>query len=117
MSEGRAGDYKQVALAFTKALAARNYGDAYALTSSDYRNSTSLEAMQAAFESIVPVGWKTVGPVEVGETMENWPGSTPSDAGWAYVSVGGDVYSEAITVVVTLEGNVLRVRMVEFGRP
>jgi hypothetical protein len=49
--------------------------------------------------------------------MEDWPGRQPSDAGWAYVSVGGDVYSEAITVVVTREGGVLRVRTVEFGRP
>ena len=30
---------------------------------------------------------------------------------------GGDVYSEAITVVVTLEEGELRVRTVEFGRP
>jgi hypothetical protein len=44
-------------------------------------------------------------------------GKEPSDVGWAYVSVGGDVYSEAVTVVVTLEEGELRVRTVEFGRP
>jgi hypothetical protein len=37
--------------------------------------------------------------------------------GRAYVSVGGDTYSEAVTVVVTLEEDALRVRTVEFGRP
>ena len=73
--------------------------------------------MQAAFEAIVPTDWKTVGPIEVGENMDYWPGRKPSDAGWAYVSVGGDAYSEAVTVVVTLEGDALRVRTVEFGRP
>lgn len=117
MAGRSAGDYKAVALAFTKALATRDYGAAYALTSKDYRDSTSVEAMQAAFERIVPIDWKTVGSIEVGETMEDWPGRKPSDVGWAYVSVGGDVYSEAITVVVTLEGNALRIRTVEFGRP
>lgn len=117
MSGGSAGDYEKVALGFTNALATRNYGAAYALTSNEYRDSTSVEAMQAAFEAIVPTDWKTIGPVEVGETMEDWPGRTPSDVGWAYVSVGGDVYSEAVTVVVTLEGGALRVRTVEFGRP
>ncbi len=84
---GIAGDYKEVALAFTKALANRDYGAAYALTSTEYRNSTSLEATQAAFETIVPIDWTHVGPVEVGETMEDWPGKQPSDVGWVYVSV------------------------------
>lgn len=117
VSDGSAGDYKQVALTFTKALAARDYGAAYALTSTDYRGSTSVGGMQAAFERIVPLEWKTVGPIEVSETMDDWPGREPSDVGWAYVSVGGDVYSEAVTVVVTLEAGVLKVRRVEFGRP
>jgi hypothetical protein len=117
MSGGSAGDYKKVALGFTNALATRNYAAAYALTSNEYRDSTSVEAMQAAFEAIVPTDWKTIGPVEVGETMEDWPGRKPSDVGRAYVSVGGDAYSEAVTVVVTLEAEALKVRTVEFGRP
>jgi hypothetical protein len=117
MSSGSAGDYKPVALAFTKALATRDYSAAYALTATDYRNGTSVKALQAAFERIIPVDWKTVGLIEVGETLADWPGKKPSDVGWAYVSVGGDVYSEAVTVVVTLEEGELRVRTVEFGRP
>jgi hypothetical protein len=114
---GSAGDYKRVGLAFVEALATRDYDVAYALTSRDYRDSTSLRALQAAFERIVPVDWKTVGPIVVGQTMEEWPGREPSDVGWAYVSVGGEVYSEAIVVVVTLEEGELKVRAVEFGRP
>jgi hypothetical protein len=117
MSGGSVGDYKRVALAFARALATRDYDVAYALTSKAYQDSTSLKALQAAFESIVPVDWKTIGPIEVGETMEDWPGREPSDVGWAYVSVGGDAYSEAVTVVVTLVGGELKVRTVEFGRP
>ena len=54
MSGGNAGDYKKVALSFTNALATRNYGAAYTLTCKEYRDSTSVEAMQAAFEAIVP---------------------------------------------------------------
>jgi hypothetical protein len=117
MSGGSAGDYKRVGLAFAKALASRDYDVAYALTSRDFRHHTSLKALQAAFESIVPVDWKTVGPIEVGETMEDWAGKGPSDVAWAYLSVGGDVYSEAVTVVIALEEGELRVRTVEFGRP
>jgi hypothetical protein len=117
MPGGSAADYKKVALDFTNALAARNYVAAYALTSNEYRNSTSVVAMKSAFEAIVPTGWKTIGPIEIGETMNDWPGRKPSDVGWAYVSVGGDVYSEAVIVVVTLEKDALKVRTAEFGRP
>jgi hypothetical protein len=112
-----AGDYKRVALAFTEALAARDYSAAYALTSRTYRDSTSVKALQDAFEGIVPTDWGTVGPIEIGLTMEDWPGKESSDVGWAYVSVGGDVYSEAVTVVVTREEKELKVRTVELGRP
>ena len=117
MPGGNAGDYQRVGLAFTKALATRDYDAAYALTSRDYRNGTSVKALEAAFERIVPVDWKTVGPIEVGKTMEDWPGRELSDVGWAYLSVGGDLYSEAVTVVVTREEGELKVRTVEFGRP
>jgi hypothetical protein len=33
------------------------------------------------------------------------------------VSIGGNTYSEAITVVVTSENGQQRIREVEFGRP
>lgn len=117
MSGGTSGDYRQVALAFAKALAARDYDAAYALTSPAFRDSMSLKAMTDAFETVVPVDGQTVGPVEVGQTMDDWPWKEPSDAGWVYVSVGGDVYSEAVTVVVTRDESELKVRAVEFGRP
>lgn len=117
MSAETAADYTQVALAFTKALAARDYDAAHALTSRAYRDATSPKAMADAFEAIVPTDWQSVGPIEAGVTMDDWPGREPPDAGWAYVSVGGDGYSEAVTVVVTREEGELRVRTVEFGRP
>jgi hypothetical protein len=72
MSGGSAGDYKRVGRAFVEALVTRDYDVAYALTSRDYRDSTSLKVLQTAFERIVPVDWKTAGPIEVGETIEDW---------------------------------------------
>ena len=111
------GAHQATALAFVNALAARDYAAAYALTSASYRQANSQEAMQAAFERVVSTDWKTVGPVAVGETMVDWPDKQPGDVGWAYVSVGGDTYSEAVIVVVTREGGELRVRSADFGRP
>mgnify|MGYP001561143450 CR=1 FL=1 len=117
MPGGSGHDYASVALAFTKALATRDYPSAYGMTSKQFQTGMSMEEMRAAFETIVPTDWTTVGSIEVGMTMESWPDKQPSDLGWAYVSVGGDAYSEAVIVVVTREGRDLRVRSVEFGRP
>lgn len=117
MASARVSDYSGVALKFAGALAGREYSTAYAMTSSDYQRSTTLDEMRAAFEAIVPPEWQTVGPVEVGHVMETWPTKQPSDVGWVYISIGGDAYSEAVTVVVMGEGGTLKVRTAEFGRP
>ena len=117
MPSDRTPDYSGVGLTFARALAGRDYSTAYAMTSRDYQRSTTLEEMRTAFEAIVPPEWQTVGPVEVGRVMETWPGKQPSDVGWVYISIGGDVYSEAVTVVVMGEAETLKVHTVEFGRP
>jgi hypothetical protein len=106
-----------VALKFTNALAARDYAGAHAMTSRAYRSAMSVDELKAAFEAIVPTDWGAIGPIETGETLGNWPGRQPSDLGWVYVSIGGDVYSEAVIVIVTLEDGQARIREVEFGRP
>lgn len=87
------------------------------MTSQEYRSRTTIDQMQTAFEAIVPTDWGTMGPIEVGQTMTTWQGKQPSDLGWAYISVGGDVYSEAVTVIITEENGEPRIREVEFGRP
>ena len=117
MAADHVPDYPSVGFAFGSALAGRDYAAAYAMTSREYQRSTTLAEMQTAFETIVPTDWPTVGPVEVGYTMTAWPDKQPADVGWAYVSIGGEVYSEAVIVIVTLEADTLKIRAVEFGRP
>ena len=117
MPSGNTSDYRQVALEFTRSLAAREYPKAYALTSQEYRKQLTVDQVRTRFEAIVPTDWGAMGPIEVGETMTTWPGKQPSDLGWAYVSIGGKVFSEAVTVVVTSENGLPRIRQVEFGRP
>lgn len=117
MNAEDASDYRETALAFAKSLAAREYPKAYEMTSKEYRAHTTVEQLRAAFEAIVPTDWGPMGPIEVGHTMTAWPGRQPADIGWAYVSIGGDVYSEAVTVIVTSEAGHAKIRAVEFGRP
>lgn len=117
MQAGSAADFRVVALDFGKALTERQYTKAYEMTSREYRKRTSVEQLQVSFENIVPGDWGPMGPVEVGETMTTWPDKKPADLGWVYVSIGGNVYSEAVIVIVTSEDGVSKVREVEFGRP
>jgi hypothetical protein len=108
---------KECAMQFGNLLAMRKYADAYEMTSKDYRRRTSLEEMQEQFENIVPIDWGPIDPIEAGRTMNDWRGKEPSDLMWVYVSLGGDVYSEAVTVIIAQEDGSLKVREVEFGRP
>lgn len=110
-------DHTGVALDFARALTNRDYGRAYEMTARDYRQRIPLETMQAAFDEMVPADFGPVTSLEVGLTMESWPGKQGADVGWVYVSIGGDVYSEGVTVVVTMEDGSLKARDVEFGRP
>jgi hypothetical protein len=114
---GTSADYGQIALEFARSLAAREYPKAYAMMSHEYRQNRTLDELRVGFEAIVPRDWGAIGPIEVGQTMTSWPEKRPSDVGWAYVSIGGDVYSEAIIVIVMSENGGARIREVEFGRP
>jgi hypothetical protein len=110
-------DYRRIALEFARSLAAREYPKAYAMTSHGYRQKRTVDDLRIGFEAIVPTDWGAIGPIDVGQTMTSWPGKQPADLGWAYVSIGGDVYSEAVIVVVTSENGEAKIREVEFGRP
>jgi hypothetical protein len=112
-----APDFRHAALAFVQALAARDYPAAHAMTAQAYRRRCTVEQLRVAFEAIVPTDWGPVEPLEVGHTMDDWPDRQPGDLSWAYVSIGGDTYSEAVIVVITSEDGVARIREVEFGRP
>lgn len=117
MQSDNTSDYQQAALEFARSLAARDYPAAHAMTSRSFQAVTSPGQLKNAFESIVPLDWGPVEPVELGETMTSWPGKQATDLGWVYVSIGGDVYSEAVSVIVMSENGSARIREVEFGRP
>ena len=114
---GNSTHMEEVALVFTQALADRDYKKAYSVTSREFQAQNSLEAMKTSFETIVPLDWGHVGPLEIGETLTDWPNKRSNDVGWVYVSIGGDVYSEAIVVIVSSQGDSLLINNVEYGRP
>ena len=108
---------KQLALQFSNAMASRDYLRAYDLTAGSFRQNYSQQDLQSSFEDIVPVDWGEVSPIEVGETMTEWPAKENTDIAWVYVSLGGDMYSEALILIIAAEKDSLKVREIEFGRP
>lgn len=49
--------------------------------------------------------------------MDNWPAKQPGDVGWAYVSIFGENFVEAVAVTVAKYEGSLLIREVEWGRP
>lgn len=87
------------------------------MTSQEYRAAVTLEQMKEEFETFVPLDWGDAEPIEATQTMDTWPNQRESDLLWVYVSIGGDVYSEALVAMVTSEDSEPRIREIEFGRP
>ena len=59
-------------------------------------------------------------PIAVGghvEFMDDWPARQSQDIGWAYVSITGAGFIEAVTVVVAEENGTAKIREIEWGRP
>jgi len=110
-------DAKDTALKFSNFMASRNYSDAYEMTSNVFKENFNLLELQATFEDMIPIDWGEVNPIEIGETMMEWPAKESSDIAWVYVILGGDVYSEALTLIVTDENGSIKIRDIEFGRP
>ena len=83
-------DVEEISLKFTKALADRDYATAYSMTSEEFRSQYSMDQLREDFENIVPTDWGPVGPIGVGEVMQEWPVQKASDVAWVYVYIGGD---------------------------
>jgi hypothetical protein len=113
----------KVALQFAQSLVARNFADAQAMLTPELRSLHSAKDLQTQFEGMIS-NWQgmPVTDVETINVLDEWPdGLRPTeghrqadDMGWAYVSIGGDRFNEAVAVVVTDAG---LIRSIEWGRP
>jgi hypothetical protein len=105
----------KVALQFAQNLVARNFAEAQAILTPELRSLHSAEALQKQFEGMIS-NWQgmPVTAVETIEVLNEWPDRQADDMGWAYVSIGGDRFNEAVAVVVTDAG---LIRSIEWGRP
>ena len=112
--------YADVAVAFASALARADWQSAHALLAPDLRGQLSPEELRDRFAAMCD-GYTEGSPAQVQFdeqfALDDWPAKQPGDTGWAYVSILGDTFIEAVTVVVTNAGDSLLIRDVEWGRP
>jgi len=114
-------DSKQVTVdtgsRFANALVEKRYGDAVSMLTVALKTSWPEEKLRSQYEEMISYG---TGPVKVdGHTgyMEDWPDRKPGDIGWAYVSISGSDFAEAVTVVVAEEDGEPKIREIQWGRP
>jgi len=109
--------YGETATRFAQALVAGRYDDAHSMLATNLQTKIARNELRARYEQMVEYG---TGPVTVDgftQAMDDWPDKHDNDAGWVYVSISGEDYAEAVTVIVSVEGEELKIRDIEWGRP
>ena len=110
----------KAAVEFASALVAGDYEGARRLLAPDLRGQMTPEELRnelfAMFE-----GYSQGKPERIHYDEEfahdDWPGKKPGDLGWVYVSIEGEGFVEAVTVIVAdVDGEPL-IREIEWGRP
>ena len=105
------------ALAFARALADGDYAGAHAMLSRELKVTRPPKKLKRHFESMIAYGDGPVTDLFVTHIMPDWPEKQPKDVAWVYVSISGETFSEAVSVVVAEERGALVIRGLTWGRP
>ena len=109
--------YPKFASRFATALTNGEYETAYDMLSSDMQRKYTAEALGNKFEAMVEYGGSPAKVDGFIETMEDWPDRKADEVGWAYVSISGNDYAEAVTVIVSADNYGMSISNIEWGRP
>lgn len=105
---------EEFAIEFAKALASRDFEHASRMTTDPH---IAPGALQRAFDEMIPSSFGPIDPIEIGTTMDDWPDRCSDDVLWVYLSLGGRVYAEGLTLTVARKPEGLRITSLEWGRP
>ena len=112
--------HDKIAVEFASALVDGDYDRAHALLAPELRAQLTPAVLQENLYAMFRE-YSDSEPTEVffdeQFSMTDWPAKEPKDVGWTYVSISGDDFSEAVTVVVADLNGELLIRSVEWGRP
>ena len=109
----------QVAEQFGQLIAKSDYAAAHRLFTKAAQRFHSPDELKKAFEQMTAYAAGPVRQVEVMEdfVLDDWPDKQDGDIASVYVSLVGDDYVEAVSVVLAEETGALRIRQIEWGRP
>lgn len=110
----------KIATDFASALLGGDYNLAHSFLTPELQQHFSAEELGQEFHAMYS-GYAEGKPTHIvfdpRSTMTDWPDKHPNDVGWAYVSIVGDDFVEAVAVVITeFEGDLL-ISEIEWGRP
>ncbi len=109
--------HSELALQFAADLTRSDWVGAHRRLDVELAEQVQPTDLESAFDQMTSYGqgpWTVAG---VDSTLDDWPTRRSADLGWAYVSLIGDGFVEAIAVVVTATPLGNRIREIEWGRP
>ena len=109
----------EVAQQFGDLIAKEDYTSAHALLTRQAQVAQSPADLKESAEGIRTYAPGPINDVEVMEdfVLEEWPAKQDGDVASVYVSLVGDGFCEAVSVVVANEEGRCRIRELEWGRP
>lgn len=110
-------EFVPIARQFAEALVSENFTTAHEMLCASLRREFSPNSLRQTYTAMVSYGSSQ--PVVDGyvHTMTDWPSQRSGDVGWVYVSISGEGFAEAVTVVVSQEAEALKISAIEWGRP
>lgn len=109
--------YKDYAVRFATALTDGDFTSAHDMLAPDLKSEYPVDELETRFREMVEYGDSPARVDGFAQTMVEWPSKGDKDLGWVYVSISGDDFGEAITVVVTEVASEMAIGSLEFGRP
>lgn len=112
--------YEEVAVDFAKALVEGSWekarGFLVPVLQAQWPAQRLAEAFKSMYEGYADGPARSV-HFDPQFSMAAWPAKQSGDIGWTYVSIQGDEFTEAVTVVVASSESGLAIRDIEWGRP
>lgn len=110
-------EFVTVARQFAEALVTGDFTAAHGMLCLSLSQEFSPDNLRQTYAAMVEYG--SGQPVADGYiyTMTDWPSKRPGDVGWVYVSISGEGFAEAVTVIVSEEADALKISAIEWGRP
>jgi len=112
--------YASTAVAFASALVDADFDRAHSLLTPGLRADLTPADLRDRLHQMFS-GYADGAPVrfhfDEEFCLEEWPDKQTGDVGWAYVSVEGEDFVEAVSVVVASVDGALLIRNIEWGRP